>query len=140
MIKAPTRIAVLESPGTPRLSIGIIAPPEQPLFADSEAAIPSGIPVPNFSGCLLERFASLYETKAAISPPAPGMAPINEPRKPPFITVGKMDFMSDLPGKTPEILVSIFWLFRLASKPARTSEIANKPINAGMNGIPSYKP
>ena len=27
--------------------------PEQPLFADSVAATPLGIPVPHFSGCLL---------------------------------------------------------------------------------------
>ena len=44
MIKAPMSTAVFESPGTPSESIGIIAPPEHPLFADSAAAIPSGAP------------------------------------------------------------------------------------------------
>ena len=53
MMKAPSRMAVTESPGTPRESSGIIAPPEQPLLADSVAATPFGMPVPHFSGCLL---------------------------------------------------------------------------------------
>ena len=50
MMNAPNSTAVTESPGTPSDSSGIIAPPEQPLFALSVAATPSGIPVPNFSG------------------------------------------------------------------------------------------
>ena len=40
------------------ISIGTMAPPAQALFPLSGAAIPSRIPVPNFSGCLDARLAS----------------------------------------------------------------------------------
>ena len=40
MMNAPRMMAVTASPGTPRLKSGIIAPPEQPLLADSVAATP----------------------------------------------------------------------------------------------------
>ena len=52
MMNAPSSTAVTASPGTPRDNSGIIAPPEQPLLADSVAATPLGMPVPHFSGCL----------------------------------------------------------------------------------------
>ena len=44
--------AVVALPGMPRDIIGTIAPMAAALLAVSGAAIPSGMPVPNFSGCL----------------------------------------------------------------------------------------
>ena len=53
----PNIIAVTPSPGIPSTRSGIIAPPMVALFADSVATIPSGLPLPNFSGCLDMFFA-----------------------------------------------------------------------------------
>ena len=66
-------------PGIPRVSAGIIADAVSALFAHSEAATPSGSPLPHVSGVLLTRRASLYDKKAAIEPPAPGRMPIQIP-------------------------------------------------------------
>ena len=44
-------------PGMPRLSRGTIAPPVAALLAVSDAAMPSMMPVPNFSGYLDRRFS-----------------------------------------------------------------------------------
>ena len=58
-IKPPNNIAVAGSPGIPSDKRGIIAPPIVPLFALSDATTPSIIPVPNFSGCFDEFFATV---------------------------------------------------------------------------------
>ena len=44
-------------PGIPRHSRGTMAPPVAALFAASEAAMPSMMPVPNFSGYLESLFS-----------------------------------------------------------------------------------
>jgi len=55
---APMIIAVTASPGIPRVSIGINAPPIAALFAVSGAIIPSLAPLPKgTSGFLVVRFA-----------------------------------------------------------------------------------
>ena len=119
--------------------MGIMAPPVQPLFADSAAATPSVAPFPKFSGFLLTLFASEYETKAAISPPAPGIAPMIVPITPP-VTVGlAIVLMSFQLRNTPEIFAFIFSLFKMFSILLNTYEMANKPMRAGIKGMPSYK-
>jgi len=50
--------AVVALPGMPSVSSGTIAPPVAALLAVSGPEIPSGTPVPNFSGCLDQRTAS----------------------------------------------------------------------------------
>jgi hypothetical protein len=50
-------MAVIESPGMPNTSAGIQAPLTAALLAAPLSTIPSGCPVPNFSGCLENRFA-----------------------------------------------------------------------------------
>ena len=52
-------MAATESPGTPRVSMGMKAPAQIELLAASEAATPSIMPVPNFSGVFEARFSSL---------------------------------------------------------------------------------
>ena len=42
--------AVTESPGMPNAMMVTSEPPTLALFDDSEAMMPSGIPLPNFSG------------------------------------------------------------------------------------------
>ena len=56
-ISAPIMMAVAPSPGMPRVSTGIKAPPLTALFPASGAATPSGSPYPKFSLCLLHRLA-----------------------------------------------------------------------------------
>ncbi len=63
----------------PSPSSGTSAVPVTTLFAHSGAATPSTEPLPNSSGCFDQRFASLYERKAAIVPPAPGVTPSKVP-------------------------------------------------------------
>ena len=50
IMKAPSNMAVGPSPGMPRASSGIMAPPMEALLEVSEATTPSMMPVPNFSG------------------------------------------------------------------------------------------
>ena len=57
-VNAPSITEVTVSPGTPKQSIGIRAPPVVPLFEASGAAIPSGTPVPNLSPLLESFFAT----------------------------------------------------------------------------------
>ncbi len=45
-VKAPIRIAVVESPGMPSESSGTSAPPVKALLEDSEETIPCGAPLP----------------------------------------------------------------------------------------------
>ena len=51
------------------------------LFAVSDARMPSQLPFPNSSLCLLARLAVPYATQEAISGPVPGSAPISVPMK-----------------------------------------------------------
>ena len=51
-------MAVMMSPGTPRVSRGMSAPPQTALLEDSVAAMPSRQPLPYISGVLEKRFAS----------------------------------------------------------------------------------
>ena len=50
-------MAVMLSPGMPNTSAGIQAPPSAALFDEVLSTTPSTWPVPNFSGCLLNRLA-----------------------------------------------------------------------------------
>ncbi len=51
--------AAMLLPGTPRVSVGIMAAALSALLTDSAAAKLSRLPLPNFSGSLELRFASL---------------------------------------------------------------------------------
>lgn len=51
--------AAVPDPGMPSVRVGIIAPIEQALFADSGAATPSMAPLPNFSGFFESFFSTL---------------------------------------------------------------------------------
>lgn len=79
-MNAPMMAAAAGLPGIPMVRRGTKEPPVQPLLAASEAITPSGIPVPNSSGCLERFFAMSYETKLAILPPAAGIIPITIPQ------------------------------------------------------------
>lgn len=59
MMNALMSTAVVPSPGTARASMGMMAPPVTALFADSGAATPSGMPVPNLLGSLAFVFSVL---------------------------------------------------------------------------------
>ena len=52
MAMAPSITAVTASPGIPNAMIVTSEPATFELLEASEAMMPSGIPVPNFSGCL----------------------------------------------------------------------------------------
>ncbi len=55
MVMAPSMTAVTASPGMPNAMMVISEPPTLALLEASEAMMPSGWPVPNFSG-VLENF------------------------------------------------------------------------------------
>lgn len=57
IISAPIMMAVAPEPGTPKVSIGTMAPMEAALLAHSGAATPSITPVPNSSPRFEVRFA-----------------------------------------------------------------------------------
>ena len=78
-VNAPRMIDVFVSPGTPRESMGISAPPTVALLADSGAAIPWGSPVPKVSGSLARRFSIAYPMRQAGPPPSPGRIPTSVP-------------------------------------------------------------
>ena len=50
MVSAPSMTAVTASPGMPKAMIVTSEPPTLALFDDSEAMMPSGVPVPKRSG------------------------------------------------------------------------------------------
>ena len=50
MYSTPITMAVIESPGIPKTSAGIHAPAREELLAAPASMMPSGCPVPNFSG------------------------------------------------------------------------------------------
>ena len=58
IMKPASMTAVVGEPGTPRARSGAKPLIEAALFAASGEAIPSMIPVPNFSGCLETRFSA----------------------------------------------------------------------------------
>ena len=78
-MKAPTSTAVVLSPGMPRESSGMSAPPVSPLLEASLATSPSTHPVPYFSGRLEKFFACEYESRDAALPPTPGRIPTKVP-------------------------------------------------------------
>ena len=57
IVIAPSITAVTASPGMPKAMMVTSEPPTLALFEDSEAMMPSGVPVPNRSGCLENFFA-----------------------------------------------------------------------------------
>ena len=59
MVRALSRMAITVSPGMPRVSMGIMAPPVTALLAASAARMPSMEPLPYSSGCLEARLLSL---------------------------------------------------------------------------------
>src|SRR5699024_6826006 len=76
-MRAPIKIAVTESPGIPKVSIVVKAPPMTPLLDVALADSPSKDPFP-YSCLFFENFFVCSQlTIEAISPPAPGIAPIN---------------------------------------------------------------
>ena len=52
MVMAPSITAVTASPGMPKAMMVTSEPATLELLDDSEAMMPSGMPVPNRSGCL----------------------------------------------------------------------------------------
>ena len=107
IVSAPIMMAATASPGTPSVSIGIIAPPVTPLFPPSEAATASGLPLPNSSGCLDIPRAVLYPTKDPISAPAPGMMPMMVPISPVTGATRNMGFTSSCVGRSLVTVASI---------------------------------
>ena len=79
MMRPPMRTAVTDSPGMPRVSVGMSEPPVTALFAASEPATPSMEPCPNFSGVLENCLAVLQPRKQAMEAPAPGRMPMMFP-------------------------------------------------------------
>ena len=59
LFDVPAELAVEFDPGMPRLSSGTSAVAVTTLLADSGAAMPSGDPFPNSSGCLDIRFSHM---------------------------------------------------------------------------------
>jgi hypothetical protein len=57
MVMAPSMTAVTASPGIPKAMIVTSEPATLELFDASDAMMPSGMPVPNFSGCRENFFA-----------------------------------------------------------------------------------
>ena len=57
-MKATKIMAIVEFPGTPKVSSGMNEEVEAALFADSGAATPSIAPLPNSSGCLETLFST----------------------------------------------------------------------------------
>jgi len=75
IMREPMRMAVTASPGIPRESIVVMAPPITALFAMHDTESPSNEPSPYSSGCLDILFACPQLMMEAMSPPAPGIAP-----------------------------------------------------------------
>jgi hypothetical protein len=69
-------IAVVDEPGMPSVSIGIMLPTAAALLADSGAATPRMSPLPNVEGSLARRFSRPYERNEAIVAPAAGRMPM----------------------------------------------------------------
>ena len=65
MVKTPSNTALNASPGMPRVRRGIMAPAGTALFPASAARQPSGVPLPNSSGCFDDRLAASYDMKEA---------------------------------------------------------------------------
>ena len=125
-------MAATASPGTPKVSIGIRAPPVTPLLAASGAAIASGMPLPKSCGCLDIFFACPYAIKAAISAPAPGIIPIKVPivpNKKPFLKITDQSCFLGITCET--FLVKAFSLLN-SSMPINAWLIAKSPIITGI--------
>src|SRR6218665_2171069 len=83
MYSTPITMAVIESPGMPNTSAGIQAPASAELLAAPASTIPSGWPVPNFSGSLDIFLLIAYYIHSPISPPPPHHPPPQQPPTPP---------------------------------------------------------
>ena len=92
-------------PGTPSVKRGTKEPPTQALFPASAAAIPSGLPFPNNSFVFDLALAILYDRKAAIVAPSPGMIPTIVPAPVP----------SPIYGHIPLGILSRFIVFKSIS-------------------------
>ncbi len=127
---APRITAVTLSPGIPSVSIGMNAPPTAALFAASGAITPSTAPSPNGRcGFLTVLRAWSYASSAAISPPAPGRAPMNAPIAEALRVNGTCLIISLHSGIIPSsfclimgLPISSIWLI--------ASETPNRPIMA----------
>ena len=79
-----------------------------------------------------------------MSPPAPGMAPMKVPMRPPERMLGQIFLMVFQSGRTLVIFSLDFCSCSspriMRSTPAMTSETANRPIRVGMNWKPSSRP
>ncbi len=138
MIREPKRIAVTESPGKPRVSMVVRAPPITPLLAVQVAASPSMEPFPYSWGFLESRRVWSQQMMEAISPPAPGMAPITALTAAEKRAAGPIRANSCRVGSWRPIRgmmrVCSSRLLRIWSK---TSPTPKRPIMTGIKEIPS---
>ncbi len=123
-------------PGIPSVRSGTSEPPTQALFPLSAAAIPSGFPLPNkllnFDFC----FAILYDTKAAIVAPLPGIIPTSVPTAVPNTIKGAIPFGIFSLFMLDKSMSSFAILFSLVR--ANICAIENIPMRAGIKDTPSY--
>ena len=126
------------SPGMPKTSAGIQAPPSAELLAAPDSTMPSTCPVPNFSGSLENFFETAYDIHAAMSAPAPGRAPTAVPSAEPRSNAsGYFLIRPHMPLKTLPKGRSTAISGRSVEQAKRsTSETANMPIISGMSGMP----
>ncbi len=121
----------------PSVRSGTRAPPTEPPAAAAGAAIPSRLPLPNSSGFLLTRRASLYAMKAAMVAPAPGTTPMTVPSADDCRMLRLSPSTSLRPGILLEKVCSAAFTDSMRSMLSRTSPTAKRPISAGMNEMPS---
>ncbi len=103
MVMAPTISAITALGGMPSVNSGMKEVCAPALLADSGAATPRMLPLPNSisPGLLLIFFSSAYEANEASRAPPPGRMPRAEPRKVPRSTAGIMSLKSCLVGHKP---------------------------------------
>jgi len=132
IINPPKTIAVVVSPGIPKVNRGIIAPPIVALFAVSDATRPLISPLPNFSGVLDCDFATVYAIKFEVPPPIPGRIPIPKPIIADRNALPSCRINSVIVIPKPLILtfgISSGCCSVLSVQVFNTSEIAYKPTN-----------
>ena len=134
---APIMTAVVPEPGTPSASIGMSAPTEAALFADSGAATPSTAPLPKSSGCLDSCFCVLYAMMLAMVPPAPGRTPVIKPSGELRKMAPALRFQSSFVIQMRPNLVCIFFLpSEMFLKLLRTSPSANTAMMTIRKSMP----
>ena len=106
------------------------------MFDDSGATIPSGIPVPYFSGFLDILFSCAYETVTPIAEPAAGIAPTKAPISAPRIAIGHKGLISLHGGKSRFIAVITSSFFLPNSIDLSTSARPKMPTATGTIEIP----